>query len=153
MKMKTVIKVTVLPVMAAVVLLFYQNCGGGGGGSSSSASLNASSISCDEAGVTGTWVGSVNGNYDVLTATSSCALSSSYCASSSEFAIASINSGCPAGSTTCGEGVVRTSASNGNPDCFTTNTAANCEFSTVVSSSGTILYYTCGGNILTYYKQ
>lgn len=130
-------------------VMAFQNCAGGG----SSSAPTSVTYGCADTGMVGSWVGTVSGNPDILTVASNCALSSTYCTSSSTYTITSLNTDCPPGMYACGYGEVRTAASNGNANCFSPNSSGNCSFGLQIVGGVDTLYYNCGGGTFTYTRQ
>lgn len=148
--MKKYLKYLVLPLLLLVTLLGYQNCSKSSSSGGTVGTVNATAISCSNSGIVGLWKGSVSGQTDTLTITDGCQISSSYCQSSSTVTLSRINSGCPAWATTCGVGIVRTSSSNGDPNCFSTGSEVQCQFAAFKDSTTNELYFNCGGATQAY---
>ncbi len=94
---------------------------------------------CAGSTVLGTFTGTVSGNADTMVIADSCAITSSYCQSTSTMPNATASSG---------SATITVTATNGHTGCLPLG-ATNCTY----SISGAALTFNCGGSTLTYTKQ
>jgi hypothetical protein len=113
------------------VLFVLAGCAGSGGGSSSGEACSGSPF-------VGSWTGSILSNPDTMVFTNSCAVTSTYCASTGTI---------PATTNSSGSVVVTVTSTNANSGCLPAgNTTCN------YSISGNSLSFNCGGGVITYTK-
>lgn len=131
-------KIFTLLFLFICIGFLFQNCG-------QFHEVESKRISCENAGISGSWVSSDLG-WDHMNI-QGCQVSSSRCGSESQIKIKELNEGCPESANTCGVAEVITTYTNGSYGCLPQG-SATCSF--VKYNNGSNLVYNCGNSSLMY---